>query len=116
MLPQTYCSTRVALRQANHFLVGRRGLSPGETSVRGLPQGVRVGRLVVDVAAVAHVARDVANASDAPLVVTDHVRQPMVVMVMHVVGLTALHLPVAQSVDQEEEQRQGECGDHATGH
>lgn len=120
MVAQTYCVTRrgcsqrlvVAhgLWQSKHLLVGRWCLSARKTSVWGLPQLVGIRALVVDLAVVAHVA---SNVPDAPLVVADHVRRPVVVVQM---GLSTLDLAVPQPIDEEEEQGQGECGDHATGH
>lgn len=100
------------LGQANHFLVRRWSLAARETPVRRLPQLVGIG-LVVDLSVV--VARDVADAADTPLVIADHVRRPVVVHVVQV-RLPALHLAMPESVDEEEEQGQGEGGDHATGH
>lgn len=119
VVAQTYCGTRSqgvmvgsGLGQSNHFLVRRWSFAARETPVRWLPQLVGIG-LVVDLSVV--VARYVADAADTPLVIADHVRRPVVVHVVQV-RLPALHLAMPESVDEEEEQGQGEGGDHATGH
>lgn len=103
------------LGQSNYFLVRRWSFTARETAVWWLPQLIGIGGLVVDLPVVAHVARNVPDAADTPLVIADHVRRPVVVHVVQV-RLPALHLAMPQSVDEEEEQGQGEGGDHATGH
>lgn len=40
----------------------------------------------------------------------------MVVMVQMVQVSSALHLPLSQPIDEQEEEGQGKCGDYATGY